>query len=114
MKKVLEIIAVFVLLMGSLDSCVVNDPLCIDGHINFNNVNDDPYLVEISCPDLNYDWSFTLDGYATETQYVTPGHTYKIKLTQKSGYLLYPSTKEYTIDTNCGNTYTCETPHNFK
>jgi hypothetical protein len=94
MKKYLLILTISILIGAtiSLSGCKKNeeDPIEQSYELRFSNTSDNPYLVEI---DGN---SNILSGNTFRNYNLTKG-TYAWKVTQQSGYLLFPTIQEGTI-----------------
>ena len=71
------------------------------GYVDFTNNSDNSYSIYI---DDSY--IFTLSGGYVKDDYHLDSGYHKIEVIQQEGYLLYPTTKEYTFTvTKCGNKY---------
>jgi len=70
------------------------------GYIQCTNVSSDPYFVSISGPTSK---TITLSSRSVQTIAVDAG-SYKIDVTQKSGYILYPTKQSFTGTVKAGKT----------
>ena len=80
-------------------------------YIKYVNITSDNYQVDITCPANNTIKQINMPGRTLDSLEVEAGYSYSLKFTQLDGYVLYPSTKEYTINADCGYVYTCESPN---
>jgi len=101
MKKLtiffLAMMASFVLSSCSKDS--INELLNL-GTIQCTNTSSDPYFVDISGPSNQ---TFILNARGVKSVLVKPG-SYTISVTQQSGYILYPTKKNYSGTLSQGKT----------
>lgn len=67
--------------------------------IIITNNSSNPYEIYINSTDIG-----ALNGGYYITESLTPGY-YEIKVVQNSGYVFYPTVKEYDITATSGNTY---------
>ena len=95
MKKLLILFSIALLFSSCTKEkdCEVNDSF----YMELNNGSNNPYDVYVNDVFLE-----TLDGKKQETYQIPAGY-FKIKVIQVSGYLLYPTEKEYT-----GSVAACE------
>ena len=83
-------------------------------YIKYVNITSDNYQVDITCAANSTIKQITLPGRTLDSLEVEAGYSYNVKFTQLDGYVLYPSTKEYTVNADCGYIYTCEAPNLIK
>lgn len=83
-------------------------------YIKYVNITSDNYQVDITCPANNTIKQISMPGRTLDSLEIEAGYSYNVKFTQLDGYVLYPSTKEYTVNADCGYIYTCETPNLIK
>ena len=83
-------------------------------YIKYVNITNDNYQVDITCPANNTIKQINMPGRTLDSLEVEAGYSYNLKFTQLDGYVLYPSTKEYTVNADCGYVYTCESPNSLK
>ena len=83
-------------------------------YIKYVNVTSDNYQVDITCAANSTIKQITLPGRTLDSLEVEAGYSYNLKFTQLDGYVLYPSTREYTVNADCGYIYTYETPNLVK
>lgn len=77
-------------------------------YIKYVNNTNDTYRVDISCAANNTIEQFVLRAETYDSLKVEAGYSYNLKFTQLDGYVLYPSTREYTVNADCGYIYTRE------
>ena len=87
---------------------------CNTSKIKYVNGNSVPYTVDITCASNNTNYSATIQGNSSDTFTVEAGCEYTVKFTQQSGYSFWPSTSTYTVQVDCGYTYTRNAPTNVK
>ena len=78
------------------------------------NITNDNYQVDITCPANNTIKQISMPCRTLDSLEIEAGYSYNVKFTQLDGYVLYPSTKEYTVNADCGYIYTCEAPNLIK
>ena len=83
-------------------------------YIKYVNITSDNYQVDITCPANNTIKQISMPGRTLDSLEIEAGYSYNVKFTQLDGYVLYPSTKEYTVNADCGYIYTCEAPNLIK
>lgn len=83
-------------------------------YIKYGNITSDNYQVDITCPANNTIKQISMPGRTLDSLEIEAGYSYNVKFTQLDGYVLYPSTKEYTVNADCGYIYTCEAPNLIK
>lgn len=83
-------------------------------YIKYVNITSDNYQVDITCPANNTIKQISMSGRTLDSLEIEAGYSYNVKFTQLDGYVLYPSTKEYTVNADCGYIYTCEAPNLIK
>lgn len=83
-------------------------------YIKYVNITSDNYQVDITCPANNTIKQISMPGRTLDSLEIEAGYSYNVKFTQLDGYVLYPSTKEYTVNADCGYIYTCEVPNLIK
>jgi len=83
-------------------------------YIKYVNITSDNYQVDITCPANNTIKQISMPGRTLDSLEIEAGYSYNVKFTQLDGYVLYPSTKEYTVNADCSYIYTCETPNLIK
>ena len=83
-------------------------------YIKYVNITNDNYQVDITCAANNTIKQITLPGRTLDSLEVEAGYSYNLKFTQLDGYVLYPSTREHTVNADCGYIYTYETPNLLK
>jgi hypothetical protein len=83
-------------------------------YIKYVNITSDNYQVDITCPANNTIKQISMPGRTLDSLEIDAGYSYNVKFTQLDGYVLYPSTKEYTVNADCGYIYTCEAPNLIK
>ena len=87
---------------------------CNTSKIKYVNGNSVPYTVDITCASNNTNYSVTVQGNSSGTFVAEAGCEYTVKFTQQSGYALWPSISTYTVQVDCGYTYTRNAPTNIK
>ena len=87
---------------------------CGTSKIKYVNGNSVPYTVDITCASNNTNYSVTVQGNSSGTFTAEAGCEYTVKFTQQSGYTFWPSTSTYTVQVDCGYTYTRNAPTNVK
>lgn len=83
-------------------------------YIKYVNITEDNYQVDITCAANSTIEQINLPGRTLDSLEVEAGYSYNLKFTQLDGYALYPSTREYTVNADCGYIYTYETPNLVK
>lgn len=83
-------------------------------YIKYVNITSDNYQVDITCPANSTIKQISMPGRTLDSLEIEAGYSYNVKFTQLDGYVLYPSTKEYTVNADCGYIYTCEAPNLIK
>ena len=83
-------------------------------YIKYVNITNDNYQVDITCAANSTIKQINLPGRTLDSLEVEAGYSYNLKFTQLDGYVLYPSTREYTVNADCGYIYTYETPNLVK
>ena len=83
-------------------------------YIKYVNITSDNYQVDITCAANSTIKQINLPGRTLDSLEVEAGYSYNLKFTQLDGYVLYPSTREYTVNADCGYIYTYETPNLVK
>jgi len=83
-------------------------------YIKYVNITEDNYQVDITCAANSTIEQINLPGRTLDSLEVEAGYSYNLKFTQLDGYVLYPSTREYTVNADCGYVYTYETPNLVK
>ena len=83
-------------------------------YIKYVNITNDTYQVDITCAANNTIKQINLPGRTLDSLEVEAGYSYTLKFTQLDGYVLYPSTREHTVNADCGYIYTYETPNFVK
>ncbi len=83
-------------------------------YIKYVNITSDNYQVDITCAANSTIKQINLPGRTLDSLEVEAGYSYNLKFTQLDGYVLYPSTREYTVNADCGYIYTYETPNLIK
>ncbi|MCX6350522.1 MAG: hypothetical protein NTX03_01530 [Bacteroidetes bacterium] len=68
------------------------------GMLQLINSSSNPYKIYINTVE-----QFDMDGGTTKKVSMKVG-TYSIRVLQKSGYLVYPTDKSFSVTTSCGNT----------
>ena len=87
---------------------------CNTSKIKYVNGNSVPYTVDITCASNNTNYSVTVQGNSYGEFVAEAGCEYTVKFTQQSGYALWPSISTYTVQVDCGYTYTRNAPTNVK
>ncbi len=95
---------------GSVSFKIESSP----AYIKYVNITNDTYQVDITCPANSTIKQISLPGRTLDSLEVEAGYSYNLKFTQLDGYVLYPSTREYTVNADCGYVYTYETPNLVK
>ena len=95
MKKLtLKRVLILSLVIFGLSSCGKDDSLITPTYeLRFTCTSDNPYLIEV---DGNSD---VVSGHSYVTYTLDKG-TYSWKVTQQSGYVLYPTEREGTVNLN--------------
>lgn len=89
MKKIITLFAIITIAsLSLLTSCTKEDPLTYE--LRYTCTSDNPYLVEVNGE------SDIISGH-TYINYRLEKGTYAWKVTQQSGYLLYPTIQEGTV-----------------
>ncbi len=83
-------------------------------YIKYVNITSDNYQVDITCPANSTIKQIRMPGRTLDSLEVEAGYSYNLKFTQLDGYVLYPWTKEYTVNADCGYVYICESPNSLK
>lgn len=91
MKRVIPIL--LMALMFTISSCEEEDlqSLCKEGTLRLTSISDYPYDFY-----LNGTYQATIQGRTFQEFEIEEG-SYRIKVVQKSGYLLFPTIREVTI-----------------
>ena len=100
MKKILFLafIALSLVLTGCRGSGSNHQQLSTTGYIQFQNLTDDSYFVEIDGCNL-----FTIGANKVKTYEYEVG-VYYMTATQKDGYILYPTVQTATVRVYAGET----------
>ena len=100
MKKILffTLIALSLVLVGCTGSGSNQQQPSTTGYIQFQNLTDDSYFVEVD----GY-YPFTIGANKVKTYEYEVG-TYYITATQKDGYILYPTVNTATVTVYAGET----------
>jgi hypothetical protein len=96
MKKYLSILlaSFFIVTLTTFSSCSKdNENVTPSYELRFTNISDNPYLVEV-------DGSSVILSGNTFKNYTLEEGTYAWKVTQQSGYLLYPTIQDGTVNLN--------------
>ncbi len=93
MKKYLSILlaSFFMVALVTFSSCSKDEDATPSYELRFTNTSDNPYLIEVDGS------SNTVSGH-TFKNYTLEKGTYSWKVTQQSGYVLYPTIQEGTVN----------------